>query len=401
MSYLQLLYVYKDSILSSSAGLFSRRLFLQGMTSVAALAGTSVLVQSAYAQENALLPFRDGAEQLFLHFNENSLGMSPLALKAGQAEIARSGHRYPDGAVEHLRNRLANKHSVPSNQIIMGNGSTEVIGAIVTLAAKNGASVIEPAPTFGDVRRRAKAAGMKVHQVPVGAEFKTDINALKERASQVKGPLLINICNPNNPTGSVVEHDSLVKWITSAPDNHTFLIDEAYFEYAQLNGAYSSVLPLILKGQENLVLTRTFSKIYGMAGMRVGYAIAAPKTAVQVRQFAADFNLSVAGVAAAVTSLEDDVFYQRSLKSNQKGKAILVKTLDELNLKHIESNTNFVLHRIQSDLSSYARRMSANGINVGRRMTKDDGWNRISIGQPHEMQAFVETLKAFRAKGWV
>lgn len=387
--------------MSSSAGLLSRRLFLQGMTSVAAFAGTSVLLPGAYGQQNALLPFRDGADQLFLHYNENSLGMSPLALKAAQTEIVQNGHRYPVGSVKLLRDTLAEKHGVSSSQVIFGNGSTEVIGAIVTLAARNGASVIEPSPTFGDVRRRAKSAGMEVHQVPVGADFKTDISALKEQAKQVKGPLLINICNPNNPTGSVVDHSSLVKWITSAPDDHTFLIDEAYFEYAQLNPAYSSVLPLIIQGQENVVLTRTFSKIYGMAGMRIGYGIAAPKTAAQLRRFAAGFNLSAAGIAAAVTSLGDDAFYQRSLTSNQNGKKLLLEALDELNLQYIESNTNFVLHRIESDLASYASRMAANGINVGRRMTKDDGWNRISIGQPDEMTAFVRTLKSFRNKGWV
>lgn len=401
MKYHQKIHQIKDHILPPSPRLLSRRMFLQGMTSVAAFAGSGVLLPSVYAQENALLPFREGAESLFLHYNENSLGMSPLALKAAQTEIAQKGHRYPDGTVALLRDTLAQKYGVPSEQVIFGNGSTEVIGAVVTLAAKNGASVIEPSPTFGDVRRRAKVAGMEVHQVPVSSDFQTDITALKERAAQVKGPLLINICNPNNPTGTIVEHSSLINWIKNAPDNHTFLIDEAYFEYAQLNPAYSSVLPLIKQGQENLVLTRTFSKIYGMAGMRIGYGIAAPKTAAKIRQFAAGFNLSAAGIAAAVTSLKDEAFYQRSLASNQSGKSLLLETLDELNLQHIESNTNFVLHRINSDLTSYASRMASNGISVGRRMTKDDGWNRISIGQPHEMKAFVRTLKSFRDKGWV
>lgn len=401
MKYRQLLFLYKDRTLSSSQGFLSRRLFLQGMTSVVAFTGSSVLIPSAYAQESTELPFRNGADQLFLHYNENSLGMSPLALKAAQTEIAQNGHRYPDGSVALLRDTLAKKYEIPSAQVILGNGSTEVIGAIVTLAAQNGASVIEPSPTFGDVRRRAKAAGMTVHQVAVGSDFKTDINALRKRADQVKGPLLINICNPNNPTGSIVDHGKLVNWITDAPDNHMFLIDEAYFEYAQLNPSYSSVLPLILKGHENLALTRTFSKIYGMAGMRVGYGIAAPKTAAQIRKYSAGFNLSAAGITAALESLKDNDFYQRSLASNQTAKNILIKTLNELNLQHIESNTNFVLHRIESDLSSYTNRMSANGINVGRRMTKEDRWNRISIGQPHEMQAFAKTLKLFRNKGWV
>ncbi len=380
---------------------FSRRDFIKRVSQGMALTGAGLLIPSAFAASTEQLDFRRGKPELLLHFNENSLGMSPTAMQAAQKAVAQYGNRYPDDAVGTLKQNLADLHGVSEQQIILGNGSTEVIGAIVTYAGKQQATVIEPTPTFGDVRRRAASHGLTIVKVEVGENFITDIAALKKQAEAITGPKLINICNPNNPTGSIVDQSVLQEWIENASDDYLFLIDEAYFEYAQLNPDYASVLPLINKGKENLILTRTFSKIYGMAGMRIGYGIAALETAKKIDNFAASFNLSAAGVAAANASLEDQVFFKQSLASNQQGKDILVNTLKQLKLPYIESNTNFVLHRINSDLASYSRRMNQNRVRVGRRMTKDDGWNRVSIGQPTEMQAFRETLLVFREKGWV
>jgi histidinol-phosphate aminotransferase len=378
----------------------SRRNFIQQFGAGALFLGSGAF-SSVFAQTNNQLEFRLNAKPLWLHFNENSLGMSPLALQAAQLAAQEKGNRYPFATVKLLRETLAERHAVDTEQIILGNGSTEVIQAIVTVAARQKATVLEPSPTFGDVRNYSKAEGLEVIQVPVGKGFITDIGALRKRAEEISGPLLINICNPNNPSASIVDNKTLVEWINNAPAQHTFLIDEAYVDYALANPVYSSVLPLIKMGKENIIVTRTFSKIYGMAGMRIGYGIAAPETAKRVRPFAAGFNLSATGIAAAMASLSDQAFYDKSLASNQEAKLLLVNTLDELGLEHVSSNTNFVLHRIGSSLKDYTARMAENGIYVGRRMTVADNWNRISIGTPKEMQAFTKTLKAFRNKGWV
>jgi len=383
----------------------SRRDFIRLCGSTAAIVASGLTANTAQAQTAQdtprLLPFRKDPTSLLLNYNENSLGMSKLAVEAAQHATQSSGNRYPDDAVAQLRSSLAVLHEVPVEQIILGNGSTEVIQAVVTAAEGVNAKIIEPSPTFGDVRRYAEAEGLEIIQVPVGAGFETDIAALKKKSEEVAGPILINICNPNNPTGTIVDHSSLVDWIKTAPPEHMFLIDEAYYEYAQLNKNYSSVLPLIQQGKENLVLTRTFSKIYGMAGMRIGYGIAAPKTAKEVRKFAAGYNLSAAGTAAALASIADADFYQTSMESNQAAKKILLEALDDLDLVHIESNTNFVLHKINASVAEYSMHMRDNGIRVGRRMTKDDGWNRVSLGTPEDMREFVKVLYAFRDRSWV
>lgn len=379
----------------------SRRAFLHQLGMTTAWLSIASCAPSTMALESSQLPLRQQAIPLWLHYNENSLGMAKSALQAAQLATQTIGNRYPDETVDQLRLQLAKHHDIAPEMIVFGNGSTEVIQGIVTLAAKLKAKVLEPTPTFGDVRRYSKAEGLEVISVPVGAGFMTDVAALQSRSKIIKGPLLINLCNPNNPTGSSVEWAVLEDWISNAPEHHLFLIDEAYFDYAQANPKYQSALSLILKGMHNVVITRTFSKIYGMAGMRVGYGIATTETAAKIRPFAAGYNLTAAGIAAASASLNDAEFYATSIKSNAEAKQILTSTLDELQLQYIPSDTNFVLHRINASLGEYSQRMRQNGIYVGRKMTVEDNWNRISLGTPEEMRQFTAALHAFRQRGWV
>lgn len=347
------------------------------------------------------LPFRKNAPKLLLHFNENALGMSPKALMAAQEAVRKGGNRYADADVSLLREMLAEKHGVPTAQVMLGNGSTEIIRAAVAWAANVGATLIEAKPTFGDASRNARAFGVPVKQVPVADGFQTDLDAMRAVAASTQGPLLINLCTPNNPTGTVTSAEAIEAWIKDAPEDHMFLIDEAYHDFAMGTDGYASMDRLVKSGRENILVARTFSKVYGMAGMRVGYGIAAPDTAKKIGPFATVYNLNAGGAAAAIASLKDADFYAKSIASNREAKQIAVIALNELGLEYIPSATNFLLHRINSDLDSYKKRMAANGILVGRRMTEEDGWNRLSMGTPREMLAFVRTLKAFRQKGWV
>lgn len=377
----------------------SRRRFLGGLATSALFVGATGFNTSAFAQDD-VLDFRVGADPLLLHFNENSLGMSPNALVAAQKAVRDKGNRYADDSVGTLRTMLADKHSVPRSQIMLGNGSTEVIRAALAYMGRSGGTLIEPKPTFGDASRYARTFGVPVKTIPVATGFKTDIAAMQAEAAATKGPLLINLCTPNNPTGTVIGADEIEAWVKAAPAHHMFLIDEAYHDYAVGAPGYRSMDALIASGQENVLVARTFSKVYGMAGMRIGYGIAAPKTAKKIAPFATLFNLNAGGAAAAVASLKDAGFHAKSVASNAAGKTILIDALKGLDLDYIPSATNFVLHRINSDLDSYKKRMANNGVLVGRRMTEEDGWNRISIGTPMEMEAFTRTLRAFRERGW-
>ena len=379
----------------------SRRQFIQQLGLGAAWLGLAANAPLVFANSTATLPFRQNAAPLLLHWNENSLGMSPNALSAAKTAIENCGNRYPDAAVDEFKLKLADLHNVKPEQIIFGNGSTEVLQAIATYAAQNNATIVEPSPTFGDLNGYCKAENLKVIQVPVGQNFEMNIAALKKQSMAQTGSVLINICNPNNPTGNIADFTTLFDWINNAPETHMFLLDEAYFDYAQTNARYKSGLELINQGKDNVVITRTFSKVHGMAGMRMGYGIATVTTARKIKPFAAGFNLSAAAIAAASAALDDKPFYKKSIEHNQLSKSILIDALNELELAHIPSDANFVLHRIGTPLADYAQHMQQNGVRVGRKMTVDDRWNRISLGTPTEMTIFAQTLKAFRQEGWV
>ena len=379
----------------------SRRQFIQQLGLGAAWLGLAANTSFTFAHNTPVLPFRQSAQPLLLHYNENSLGMSPNALSAAKIAIERYGNRYPSASVDEFKGKLAVHHQVRPEQLIFGNGSTEVLQAIATYAARQHSAMIEPSPTFGALRGYCEAENMNVIQIPVGHDFEMNITAMKKQAMAQTGPVLINICNPNNPTGNIVDFTSMFDWINNAPDTHLFLLDEAYFDYAQTNPNYKSGLDLINQGKDNVIVSRTFSKVHGMAGMRMGYGIATVKTANKITPFAAGFNLSAAGIAAASAALDDKAFYKKSIEYNQLSKTILVNTLNELELDYIPSDTNFVLHRIGAPLADYTDHMQRNGVRVGRKMTLDDRWNRISLGTPDEMKIFTQTLMAFRQKGWV
>jgi histidinol-phosphate aminotransferase len=379
----------------------SRRKFLQQLGLGAACLSLAANTPMAFAASNPILSFRQNAAPLLLHYNENSLGMSPKALQAAKRAIELYGNRYPGESLSEFKNKLAVYHQVQPEQLILGNGSTEVLQAIATYCAQQNACMIEPKPTFGALRRYCRAESLNVIQVPVGQNFEMNIAAMKKQAMAQTGAVLINICNPNNPTGNIVDFSVLFEWINSAPDTHMFLIDEAYFAYAQANPRYKSGLDLIQQGNDNVVISRTFSKVHGMAGMRIGYGVATIETARKIDAFARGFNLSAAGIAAASAALDDTGFYKKSIQSNQLSKKILIDTLNDLELAHISSDTNFVLHKLGAPLAEYVAHMQQNGIRVGRKMTSDDSWNRISLGTPDEMKVFTKVLLEFRQKGWV
>ncbi len=382
----------------------NRRSFLKWSAAGALFTGAPLTLPLQLAanarQETSILPSRWNAKPFVLHYNENSLGMSSSAKIAAQRALNTESNKYPDKAINELQEAIADHHGVPKNWIILGNGSGEVLRAIVLEAARLNAEIVEPTPTFGAIKRTAADLGLRHHAVPVNNDFTTNLNKIEETISNIAGPALINLCNPNNPTGTITEENTLFGFINRTNEKHLILVDEAYYDYAS-DEAYKSALELLHQGRENLIVTRTFSKVYGMAGMRIGYGIAREETAKRILQHASPYNLNIVGIRAAIASLRDTGFYRHSVNSNQKSKEILYKALEELQLPYIKSHTNFVLHQINSTHADYQQHMKDNRVLVGRKMTQKDNWNRLSLGTPDEMLIFVKLLTEFRNKGWV
>ncbi len=191
----------------------------------------------------------------------------------------------------------------------------------------------------------------------------------------------------------------LEEWILEAPESHLFVIDEAYFEYVD-DPRYRSLDRLAWE-RPNVVVLRTFSKIYAMAGLRVGYAVAHPHTAARLKQFKSGRGPSHTSNMAALTALADGQIIRRALDANRESKGIVLEVLDELGLGHIESHTNFVMHDVHGDVPLYVERMEEAGFLVGRPFPSVPSYNRVSLGTPAEMRSWADTLRSFRERGWV
>jgi histidinol-phosphate aminotransferase len=210
--------------------------------------------------------------------------------------------------------------------------------------------------------------------------------------------VLVYICNPNNPTGTIVPTADVEAWIGESSDKLTFLVDEAYIDFVE-DPAFRTLTHLT--AQANVIVTRTFSKIYGLAGLRVGYGIVGRETAGRLEKLAADSNVSQVGIAAARACIDDHAYTTRSLESNRQARKLALDTLAELDIEALPSHTNFLMHRIRGSVGQHISRMAEAGIAVGRAFPPMLEWNRVSIGTVAEMEAWAEAMRGLRKKGLV
>lgn len=374
-----------------------RRAFVR--TGLAAgLAGTAFLPSLTRTARAIPIPrSRPGAKVIKLSQNENPLGLSEAARQA-VIDALGEANRYPGEYREALVTALAAKHGVEPRQLVLGTGSTEVLQMAVQFLGPN-ATMVVAEPTYEDVPRYAERIGVKVEKVPLKADFSHDLDRMQAVAGRISGPMLVFICNPNNPTGTITPSADVDAWIQSAPANITFAVDEAYYEYAD-DARYWTAKKLIAT-HPNLLVVRTFSKIYAMAGMRLGYALTHPDLAARLARYAAQNNGNQLALVAGKASLGDEAFEKRSVSLNKQGRDILIHCLGDLGLENLPSHTNFMMHRIPGELRAYNDRMREKGFLVGRPFPPMLTYSRVSIGLPEEMEAFTEALRGFRKQGWV
>jgi len=334
-----------------------------------------------------------------LSSNENALGMPPVSREAIIQGIGEA-NRYPGASRRTLTEAVAEKHGVPTEGIVLGNGSTEILQMGVQAFMNPQLRLVSPTPTFEDVFEYTNPhPWVDVRAVPLLRDYSHDLTRMEEEAQGARDPVLAYICNPNNPTGSLTPVADVEAWIRRAGENVYFLVDEAYFEFVDSDDYYS--LDRVAWENPNVVVARTFSKVYGMAGMRLGYAVVHPETARRLRAFAAGPNTNHLALVAGFAALKDPTWVGKSVGSNLESRQMAYAVLDELGLEYLPSHTNFVMHRISGDLRQYIDRMADAGIRVGRPFPPMLEYNRCSFGLPSEMERFAETLRDFRRKGWV
>lgn len=373
-----------------------RRVFLRTGVAWAAL-GVGGLATLPRRMPAAPSRRRHTAGPIRLSSNENPLGMGPAARRA-VIDALGEAHRYPGAQRRRLVETLAAAHGISPDAILLGAGSTEVLRIAVHAFCPTGGRLVAADPTFEDVPRYAAATGLDVATVALRGDGAHDLERMAAVALAGVGPALVYVCNPNNPTGTVTPSDAVDRLLAALPERGLLMVDEAYHDYVT-DPAYRS---LLARAPElpNVLVVRTFSKIYGMAGMRLGYGVTHPATAARLRDFATRNNANQLAIAAARASLADRGFVRQSLEVNTAGRRMVLECLDELALPYFPSHTNFVFHRINGDLDGYNARMLEHGIRVGRPFPPMLDHSRVSIGLPDEMAQFVETLRRFRRRGW-
>ncbi|QTF09055.1 aminotransferase class I/II-fold pyridoxal phosphate-dependent enzyme [Brenneria izadpanahii] len=334
-----------------------------------------------------------------INYNENPLGMSPKAQEAARLAIAKA-NRYPYQEQGLLRDKIAAMQGVDKSNVLVLQGSCEGIRSCFEALGTPETQLVIPELTYEGGPKYAKVMGMNIVRVPMSPGWKFDVAGLKKAVDAYAGPSIVYIVNPNNPTATITPADLIEPWIKSKPKDTLFLVDEAYAEFVN-DDTFRSVAGLIREGYDNIVLLKTFSKIFAMAGMRVGYAIGNAGMLKKMADYNTSESLNYCAIEAASVSLDDKEFISYSKKTIDTSRQILISALKKLDLEYLPSEANFLFHRISVPLASYQQKMKEHGVIIGRAFPPATDWCRISMGTPEEMGRFTQLMFDFREKGWL
>ncbi|USG63500.1 histidinol-phosphate transaminase [Brevibacillus ruminantium] len=326
-------------------------------------------------------------EVIKLASNENPLGCSPKAKEAIQAQLD-SLALYPDGASLQLRWDLADFHGVKPEQLIFGNGSDEIILMISRAYLEAGTNTVMATPSFSQYRSNAMVEGAELIEVPL----KNGVHDLEAMATAINEQTrVVWVCNPNNPSGTIVKAAELEAFLQKVPKDVLVVMDEAYYEYV-VDEDYPQTIPML--GQyPNLIILRTFSKIYGLATMRVGYGIATEEVINHLDHVREPFNTGSLGQAAARAALQDQEFVQKCSKHNREGLKQLTDRFDEWGLSYYPSQTNFILVNLNLDSDEVFTKLLQQGIIVrSGKALGFPGYQRITVGTKEQNEKVLQAL---------
>jgi len=384
----------------------SRRSFAQ----LLGVGTATAIVRPSFAWAGAVSSSPLSSALVRLNSNENPYGPSPLALKA-MTDAFSLVWRYPDEHVDALVDKLAAINGVAGEEIVLGDGSGEILkicAEAFTGPMTNDAQPIQLSkPTRGPALEFIPGRGKLIVADPT---YEAIVNhALVNRAEVVKVPLdknyahdlpkmlaaadegLIYICNPNNPTASITPKNAMRELINKVSPKTMVLVDEAYCHYAD-SPDYETVMPLV-KDHPNLIVARTFSKIYGMAGMRCGYCVTQPETIKRMRPHRTWDSVNILALAAAKASLEDAAQVPNGRRLNIQTRKFVVDELRKMGLDHIPSQANFMMIDTKRPVRPLIESMNSLGVQVGRAFPSLPNHMRVTIGKQDEMEAFVSAFR--------
>jgi histidinol-phosphate aminotransferase len=315
--------------------------------------------------------------------NENPVGPGQKVYAAIRGHLEES-NRYPVLAEDDLIDVLAKKHGVTADNVILGCGSGELLRAADHAFVRPDAGYIGAAPTFEAPGEFAKFLGAPVKLVPVDGKLGLDLGAM---ATAARGAGLVFLCNPNNPTATVHSKSDVVAFIeqvnTTSP-NTTILVDEAYFEYVE-NPTYGTVIPLAV-ANPRVVVVRTFSKVYGLAGLRAGYAVGRPETLAKMKSWVLGSNISQLSLVAASTAVADVANIAAEVRRNREVRAFTRKFFSDAGFTMSSGDANFMMVDIKRNAAEFKKQAVQRGVAIGRGFAALPNHARISFGTMPEMR---------------
>jgi histidinol-phosphate aminotransferase len=337
-------------------------------------------------------PIEEVEQELKVHAiklasNENPLGPSPKALEALKAVLAES-HRYPDGGTHRLREKLAHKHNVSPEQIFVGLGSSELIDLAARVLLGRGGVGITSAGSYAPFSVAIRASGAELVRTPM-RDFAFDLNAMAKAVTP--DTRVAYLANPNNPTGTAFGTGELEEFLSRVPGNVLVVLDEAYIHYAERTDMPQSVE--IFRAHQNLLILRTFSKVYGLAGLRIGYGIGQAGLVAAMNKLRTPFNVSGVSQAAALAALDDVEHVKRSIAVNAAERKRLLAEFAKLGLRAVPSHANFILIDIGPEAAAITSELLQEGVIV-----RPLGWMglpeaiRVSVGTAQENDRLLAAL---------
>ena len=329
---------------------------------------------------------KNSNETIRLCFNENPFGTSPKALEAMQKSLSLSS-RYDFKLADVLCEKIAGNNNVKKENILVSAGSSFLLELITKYVSLDKGHIIIPDPSFTIFAPIAEFLGMSKSVIPLNDKKKIDLEKMK--SSIQKDTKLIYICNPNNPTGDLLSRLEIENFIKSIPDNIIILVDEAYIEFTTQKS-----LNDLVDVYKNLIVTRTFSKLYGFAGARLGYAIGNPKLIVELKKLQSwsGAEISVVTMAGAIAAMDDQEFITKVLDNSKKVKDFTISEFNIRGIKTIPSSANFVYFSLENYKSDYFKKLKEAKILGGKTYEEKGKWTRISLGTIEEMRKYFDVI---------
>lgn len=324
-----------------------------------------------------------------LFANENPFGPGEKARKAVTEALSIS-YRYPFMNVRELQKKICNTEGINESQMMMAAGSSPILLAAAMHCAKNGGNVIYGDPSYDDLPGKVKRFNGGVIKVPLTADYKLDLDEMEKKIDG--NTALIYICNPNNPTATVLDPDKLRAFCERVSPKVTVFVDEAYIDYLDDPKAYS-MIDCVRKGM-NVIVARTFSKLHGFAGLRVGYGAGPTELMNKLESYInGDICISAPSASAALVSYDDTAYLKDALAKTTASKEFLYKLLKEEGYEYIPSAANFVMFPLKMTGGRFVQEMMKRGVGIRDWKLNGKDWCRVSIGRMDEMEAFATAFK--------